>query len=111
MPYFFDPEARTKTEALPGVALRTFWGEQMLVSLVDLAPGAVIPAHSHPHEQVGMMVRGEMALTIADETRQVRVGDIYIVPGDVAHSVVTGPAGAQAIEAFSPVREAYKFPD
>lgn len=111
MPYFFDPEARTKTAALPGVALRTFWGEQMLVSLVDLAPGAVIPSHSHPHEQMGMMVRGAMAMTIADETRQVHAGDIYIVPGGISHSVIVGDAGAQAIEAFSPVREEYKFPD
>lgn len=111
MPYFFDPATRTKTEPLPGVALRTFWGEQMLVSLVDLTPGAVIPSHSHPHEQMGMLVSGAMVLTIADDTRQVQPGDIYIVPGGIAHSVLVGDTGAQAIEAFSPVREEYKFPD
>lgn len=111
MAYFFDPEGRTPKQLMPGVAVRTFWGERMLMSLVDLAPGAVIPAHSHPHEQVGMMISGEMALTVAEETRHVGPGDIYIVPGGALHSVITGPAGAQAIEAFAPVREEYKFPD
>lgn len=111
MSYFFDPETRTKAEPLPGVALRTFWGERMLMSLVDLAPGAVIPEHSHPHEQVGMMLRGEMRLTIAGEARLVKPGDIYIVPGGVVHSVVMGDCAAQCIEAFAPVREEYKFPD
>jgi quercetin dioxygenase-like cupin family protein len=111
MTYFFEPETRTKKEVLPGVALRTFWGERMLLSLVDLQPGAAIPAHSHPHEQVGMMLRGEMHLTIGGETRLVKPGDLYIIPGGVQHSVSVGKAEAQCIEAFSPVREEYKFPD
>ena len=44
MPYFFDPETRTPKELVPGVVVRTFWGEQMLASLVDLAAGAIVPA-------------------------------------------------------------------
>ena len=111
MPYFFDPATRTRKELVPGIAARTFWGERMLMSLVDFQPGAAIPPHSHPHEQVGMMLVGEMRLTIAGETRTVKPGDIYIVPGGTEHSVVVADAAAQCIEAFSPVREEYKFPD
>ena len=111
MPYFFNPETRTGKELVPGVVVRTFWGEQMLASLVDLAAGAIVPAHSHPHEQFGMLLRGEMQMTIGSETRTVRAGDLYIVPGGVEHDVHVGAIDAQAIEAFSPVREEYKFPD
>ena len=111
MPYFFDPETRTPKELVPGVVVRTFWGEQMLASLVDLAAGAIVPSHSHPHEQFGMLLRGEMQMTIAGETRTVQAGDLYIVPGGVEHGVHVGATDAQAIEAFSPVREEYKFPD
>jgi len=111
MPYFFDPETRTGKELVPGVIVRTFWGEQMLASLVDLAADAIVPSHSHPHEQFGMLLRGEMQMTIAGETRTVRAGDLYFVPGGAEHGVHVSAAGAQAIEAFSPVREEYKFPD
>jgi quercetin dioxygenase-like cupin family protein len=111
MPYFFNPETRTGKELVPGVVVRTFWGEQMLASLVDLAAGAVVPLHSHPHEQFGMLLRGEMQMTIAGETRTVQAGDLYIVPGGVEHSVHVSATDAQAIETFSPVREEYKFPD
>jgi quercetin dioxygenase-like cupin family protein len=111
MPYFFDPETRTGKELVPGVVVRTFWGEQMLASLVDLAAGAIVPSHSHPHEQFGMLIRGEMQMTIAGETRTVQAGDLYFVPGGVEHGVHVGATDAQAIEAFSPVREEYKFPD
>ena len=50
-------------------------------------------------------------MTVGGETRAVRVGDVYIVPGDVVHSVAVGPAGAQAVAVFAPAREEYKFPD
>jgi quercetin dioxygenase-like cupin family protein len=111
MTYFFDPAARTPRELLPGITTRTFWGERMLLSLVDLAAHASIPTHSHPHEQVGMVVKGGMELTIAGETRAVKVGDIYVVPGGVEHSVRVGDEPCQLLEAFAPVREEYKFPD
>ncbi len=111
MAYFFDPAVRTPKELLPGIMSRTFWGERMLVSLVDLDPNAAIPAHSHPHEQVGMVVRGQMELTIAGETRMVKEGDVYVVPGDAVHAVRMGSEPCQVVEMFAPVREEYKFPD
>ena len=51
-----------------------------------LAPGARIPAHSHPtieHEQV--MVRGEMVLGTDGEVRTVRAGDAMFLPARCAH--------------------------
>ena len=111
MAYFFDSAARTAKELLPGIRARTFWGERMLLSLVDLAARATIPPHSHPHEQVGIVMQGEMELTIAGETRLVRVGDVYVIPGGVEHSVRMGEAPCQVAETFAPAREEYKFPD
>lgn len=106
---FFDLDARKGTEAMPGIILRTFWGDKMLLSHVSLGPNAVVPRHSHPHEQGGVVLEGEMELTIGDETRLVKVGEMYIAPGGVEHSVVAGPNGCVALDIFSPVREEYKF--
>jgi quercetin dioxygenase-like cupin family protein len=57
---------------------------------------------------LGLLLSGEMALTVAGETHTVRPGDLYVIPGDVMHSVVVGPADTQALELFAPVREEYK---
>ncbi len=111
MTYYFDSAARTRKELLPGVATRTFWGDRMLLSLVDLDPNTTIPLHAHPHEQVGMVLSGTVEFTIAGETRQLGPGHIYIAPGGVEHSVRLGDSACQILEAFSPVREEYKFPD
>ncbi len=111
MTYFFQSEQRTPKEMLSGVVLRTFWGDNVLLSLVDLAPGAVIPSHGHPHEQITTVVSGGLTMTIAGETRHCKPGDVAVIPEGVAHSVINGPEPTRVIDAFAPVREDYKFPD
>ena len=44
--YFCEVEKRESKEIVPGVHIRTFWGDQMLLSVVDLEVGAVVPNHS-----------------------------------------------------------------
>jgi len=107
--YFYDPQTRPFKDLLSGVHARTFWGENLLLALVDLDPEAVIPTHSHPHEQGGIVLEGEMEFTIADEVRQVKPGDLYIIPGGVEHSVRVGPQAVRVLDIFSPVREEYKY--
>lgn len=106
---FYNPAERNPKELFPGAVARTFWGEKTLLSLLELAPGCEVPRHSHPHEQVGIMLEGEMEFTIGDETRIVRAGDVFVIPGGVEHSVKVGDKPARALDVFSPVREEYKW--
>jgi len=92
--YFHESTTRPTKQLLPGVLARTFWGEKMLLSLVDLHPHAVIPPHSHPHEQIGMCLEGEFGFTIGDETHRVTVGDVVFIPAGAAHSYENTGDGA-----------------
>jgi quercetin dioxygenase-like cupin family protein len=109
MQHFCDLENREAKEVAPGVQIRTFWGNEMLLSMVDFAANAVVPAHSHPHEQAGTGISGEFELTIGGESRWIRQGDTYIIPGGVEHSGRTGDTPARALDVFSPVREDYQY--
>lgn len=108
MERFWKPEGISPRELVPGVIAKIASGERIMLSLVTLAPGAVVPEHSHPHEQMGMMVSGTMELTIAGETRKLSGNEIYLVPGGVPHKAVAGPEGATALDAFSPPRDEYR---
>ena len=44
MPYFFDPSEVERRELVPGLSLRTMWGDKVMMSLVEIAPRAVLPA-------------------------------------------------------------------
>ena len=107
--YFYDPTDRPTKELAPGIIARTFWGEKMLTSIVDLDPHTTLPAHSHPHEQHGMVISGRITFVIDGQEKTLTAGDIYIVPGDIIHSAQTHAEGAQVIDIFAPVRDEYKY--
>ena len=90
-----------------GVAARFVAGGRMMFSFVHLAPGAEMPLHDHPHEQLGYMLEGSMLLTIGEEERLLRPGDAYAIPGGVKHRAVGGPEGGLALDVFAPPREEY----
>ena len=68
--------------------------------------GAVVPEHTHPHEQTGYCIRGSLRFFGGGEETIVAAGDCWnFAPG--------APHGAEAledsvvIEVFSPIREDY----
>jgi quercetin dioxygenase-like cupin family protein len=107
--YYPDIINRAVKDLLPGIRARTFWGEEMLLAMVDMDANVVIPAHKHPHEQCGVVLQGELTFTIAGEVRTLHPGDPYVIPGGVEHSVVVGAEPARVMDVFSPVREEYKY--
>lgn len=107
MPFYTPAESEGK-ELFDGIVARIYWGENIMTMVADLAPNAKLPTHSHPHEQGGIILEGELEFTIGDETKLLKPGDVYIVPGDAPHSAVAGNAPCKVLDIFSPPREDYK---
>jgi quercetin dioxygenase-like cupin family protein len=106
---FHDVNSREYKTLLEGVKARTFWGEKMLLALIDLEANAVIPTHNHPHEQIGIVLNGELDFNIDGEQRVLHQGDIYVIPSGANHTVRVVEKPAQVLDIFSPVREEYKY--
>jgi quercetin dioxygenase-like cupin family protein len=107
-PYFVEWSGRPRRQIFPGVHIAVATGERLMLARVALDPGAVVPEHQHPHEQFGLVLEGTATFTVGGETRALRAGDTYAIPGDVRHSVLTGPDGAVCLDIFSPPREEYR---
>ena len=106
---FHDPKERQQKNLAPGVNTRTFWGDNMLLSIVEFDANSEVPNHTHPHEQAGMVLEGELELDIEGETRLLKPGDVYIIPGDVEHWARSRTSEARVLDIFSPVREEFKY--
>ena len=104
---FFRPGDLTPITPLPGCSLRTPYGENLMLSRVEMEQGAVIPTHSHPHEQGGIVLEGQLELTIDGETRILQTGEMYIIPPNTVHRAAAYGGPAVAMDVFSPVREDY----
>ena len=88
-----------------GAVARAVRGERLTVAAVDLAPNVHVPEHRHPNEQVGFVTRGSVTMTIGGESRELGVGETYVIAGDIPHAAVAGPQGATVIDVFTPPRE------
>ena len=100
-------EARS-VEMLPGVVRRTLAvGERMLLVEITLQAGGTVPPHSHPHEQIGYLIKGRLQFEVDDRQTIVEAGGGYCIPGGVTHSAVA-LEDSVAVEVFSPVREEYR---
>ena len=106
---FYNPQDRSFKEVVPGMHIRTFWGEKQLLSLVELDANITLPKHSHPHEQSTFVLEGELEFHLGGETRLLQAGDLVIIPGGIEHFVKVGPMQTRVLDTFSPVREDFKY--
>ena len=91
----------------PGIQVQPVIGESLMTCWIAMEPGAVVVEHSHPNEQLGVVVEGSVSITAAGETREMVVGGAYVVPSGLAHSGVAGTNGVVLVETFVPIREEY----
>jgi quercetin dioxygenase-like cupin family protein len=104
MSYFLLEELAAK-EPAEGVEIRVIPGEKMTMAFFHLEPGAKIPEHDHPHEQMGTVLKGSIELAIGEENKVVMEGYAYRVPPNVVHSGRCLDAPSEVLEVFSPPRE------
>ena len=94
-------------ELLEGVELTTLvHGEKTLMGQFKIDKGCIVPVHSHPHEQTGIMISGKLRFNVEGEIWDVETGDSWCLPGGVEHSA-EALEDTMVIEVFSPVREDY----
>lgn len=93
--------------ALEGIERKTLvHGAKSLMTEFRLRKGAILPRHSHPHEQTGYLVSGRIRLSIGPDQYDAKAGDSWCVPGGVEHGADI-LEDSVAIEVFSPVRDDY----
>jgi quercetin dioxygenase-like cupin family protein len=81
------------------------YGGEMLLAQFTFDAGVASWHHSHPHEQLGYVVSGEIDFVMdGQETVRLKAGGSYYVPSNVKHHITTY-APTVLIDAFTPVRE------
>ncbi len=106
-PGFYNIDAIDPVTLVKGIDARFVTGSRIMFSFVHLEEGAIMPDHSHPHEQLGYVLQGTMILNIAGDERTLQPGDAYTIPGGVTHRAIGGPNGCLVLDAFNPPREEY----
>ncbi len=101
MTHLFDEK---KMELFPGIDAQILAGRQAMVMRVSMAQGAIAAEHSHVHEQISVVLQGEVEFTIAGEQQMLRTGDAVVIPGNAVHTA-KAIVQSELLESFAPVRE------
>ena len=95
-------------EMLPGLDRRTLsCGARLMIAEFRARAGVEVPLHTHPHEQLGYVVSGEVQLTIRRQTARCGPGDSYTIASGVPHGA-RFLGECVVIDCFSPPREDYR---
>ena len=104
---FIDLASLPTIEPVPGCRMRTPFGKNLMLSLLEMEAGAEVPLHHHPHEHGGILLKGRLQLTIGDETRVVEPGAMFLIEANVPHRALALDGPVVVMDVFSPIREDY----
>lgn len=88
-----------------GIERQMIVGKNMTMCRFRFAPFVVTDVHSHPHEQMTLVVQGRVIFTISGEERVVSAGAVMHFPPNNRHGATMLDEEVVLIDIFSPVRE------
>ena len=89
----------------PGICRQMVVGENVMMVRFTFEPFLVTPEHTHPHEQMTIVVKGKVKFTIEGEIKIVSPGDVLHFPPHNRHGATMLDEEVVLIDIFSPIRE------
>lgn len=105
---FFNVSTLIEKEVIKGYRGKTVHTGSMTFMYWTVEEGAVMPLHSHMHEQIANVLKGEFELTVDGQTELLLPGMVAVIPPHVIHGGRAITA-CELLDVFTPEREDYKF--
>lgn len=80
------------------------FNKDLMLVLVQFAKGSVGYIHKHYHSQVSYITKGSFEVTLGNEKKIQKAGDVYFLEPNIEHGVVA-LEDSELIDVFSPYRE------
>ena len=89
----------------PGIRRQMVIGKNMMICRFTFEPFLVTPEHTHPHEQVTLVMQGKVKFTIEGVEKIMSPGDVLHFPSNNRHGATMLDEEVILIDIFSPIRE------
>jgi mannose-6-phosphate isomerase-like protein (cupin superfamily) len=102
--YYASPRDLPLIEPYPGVRGRVVHADHATLVVYEYAPKTIVETHKHDVEEVGVVVRGSLAMVIAGEQRILMPGDSFRIPAKTAHGARVFEEPTQVVDVYAPPR-------
>jgi quercetin dioxygenase-like cupin family protein len=77
-------------------------GHEVVLARAEFQPGGAAPKHTHPGEEIGYILEGELILDVEGKPPQnLKAGDNFFLPGGTVHSAKNpGKKGAMVLSTY-----------
>jgi quercetin dioxygenase-like cupin family protein len=98
--------SKVKTEqTAEGIKRQMVVGQNIMICRFTFDPFVITAEHTHPHEQMTLVVKGKVKFTIDGEVHIVTAGDVLHFPPNNRHGATMLDEEVVLIDIFSPIRE------
>ena len=88
-----------------GIDRQMIWGDRIMVCRLILAARTVTAIHTHVHEQMTIVARGQVDFFVEGQKRTAKAGDVLLFPSGIEHGATMLEDEVELIDIFSPPRE------
>ncbi len=88
-----------------GIERQMVVGKRMMICRFRFAPELVTPEHTHPHEQMSIVVSGRVKFFVAGAERIASPGDVLHFPPHCLHGATMMDEEVVLLDIFTPLRE------
>lgn len=96
-------ESLPEKEVVTGMFAKIVHTDNMSIIRWRILKDAKLPEHSHPHEQVTLVLKGELLLTVDGKEYLLKTGDFLPIKSNLKHSGLA-KSEVDVIDLFNPVR-------
>jgi quercetin dioxygenase-like cupin family protein len=103
----YTADEDVSSDLFEGGRIQFIHTDRMTFAAWTFAPGTVVPAHVHPHQQITHCISGLLRIHLDGEDVELRPGESAVIPGGVEHAA-SADVETHGVDVFHPVREDYK---
>ncbi len=92
----------------PGIDTAIVCGNNLTLSFATIAPNAAGAMHSHPNEQMIVVLEGTVDIVLEGKAFGLKTGEVMTIPSGLQHTGVGGEKGSRLLEIFTPARKDFE---
>lgn len=85
-------------EFRPGIRSKLESGSNLTMAFMEIAPNKEGAAHDHPFDQCGVVVEGEIEMSVGEQKKLLRPMETYFIPAGIKHNWKTSGRPAKILD-------------
>jgi len=95
---FWDLKTLKLDEFRPGIRSKVESGKNLTMAVMEIAPNKEGTPHDHPFDQCGIVIEGEIEMSIGEEKELLRPMETYFIPAGTKHNWKTTALTAKILD-------------